>query len=60
VRSVRNRRDGQEWLIRSRLDCTSRDVVSHIDCPCDEREEGRAVMRGRLVVIVWSFWTVSE
>jgi hypothetical protein len=35
VRSVRNRRDGQEWLIRSRLHCSTRDVVYHIHCPCD-------------------------
>ena len=34
VRSIRSRRDGQEWRLPRRVACDSRDVVYYILCPC--------------------------
>ena len=33
-RSVRSRRDGQEWVLQRRVSCSSRDPVYYILCPC--------------------------
>ena len=34
TRSIRSRRDGQEWRLRRRTTCTTRNVIYHIFCPC--------------------------
>ena len=35
-RSVRSRRDVQEWVLSRRVSCTSRDTVYYILCPCGQ------------------------
>ena len=35
-RSVRSRRDGQDWILSRRVSCTSRDTVYYILCPCGQ------------------------
>ena len=39
TRSIRSRRDGQEWQLRKRVTCDSSDVVYHIGCPCANATE---------------------